>query len=119
MKLFLETTKWESNTPNHSYFLSDDKSKMYAYVPKGKNEVRKIKAFIRFDTRGRTFKEIPNTYNFTIEETTNPNRWEVTGSKGDLYIVTKVENEYTCTCSGFKFRGQCKHIKEVENGKKC
>ena len=118
MKLFLETTKWPDTTPNHSYFMDDTKSKMFAYIKVGDKEVFKFKNPIRIDTRGRTFKQIPNTYKFTIEETTNPNRWEVTGSKGDLYIVTKRENEYTCTCSGYKYRGDCKHIKEVENGKK-
>jgi hypothetical protein len=120
MKLFLETTKWPDNTTsNHSYFLDDSKSKMYAYIKAGDKAVFKFKNPIRIDTRGRTFKEIPNTYGFTVEKTTNPNRWEVTGSKGDVYIVKLEENVYTCTCSGFKFRGQCKHVKEFENGKKC
>ena len=26
--------------------------------------------------------------------------WEVNGSKGDIYKVTEVRGEYSCTCSG-------------------
>jgi hypothetical protein len=39
--------------------------------------------------------------------------WEVKGSKGDVYKVTELRGEWSCTCSGFRFRGDCKHIKGV------
>jgi len=38
----------------------------------------------------------------------------VQGSKGDVYRVTELRGEWSCTCSGFKFRGDCRHIKGVQ-----
>ena len=31
------------------------------------------------------------------------------------YIVTVAANKYTCTCTGFQYRKNCRHIKAVEN----
>jgi len=36
--------------------------------------------------------------------------WQVSGSKGSTYTVTKNRSGYTCTCPGFTFRKSCKHI---------
>lgn len=36
-----------------------------------------------------------------------------TGSKGDVYTVTREGQRATCTCPGFSFRKTCKHIAEV------
>ena len=36
--------------------------------------------------------------------------WQVSGSKGSTYTVTKNKSGYTCTCPGFTFRKSCKHI---------
>ena len=111
MKLFQETTQWPDSTPNHAYYMDDSKSKTFAYIRAGDRAVFKFKTPIRIDTRGRKFREIADSKNFTVEVTTNPNRWEVTGSKGDLYIVRLEDGVYSCSCSGFKFRGDCRHVK--------
>jgi hypothetical protein len=37
--------------------------------------------------------------------------WEVTGSRGDRYLVTRNSSGYTCDCKGFQFRGSCRHVK--------
>ena len=39
--------------------------------------------------------------------------WQVSGSKGNTYTVTKNKSGYTCTCPGFTFRKACKHISVV------
>jgi hypothetical protein len=36
--------------------------------------------------------------------------WQVKGSKGDSYTVTRVGNKLNCTCTGFQFRRKCKHL---------
>jgi hypothetical protein len=41
-------------------------------------------------------------------------KWEFTGSKGDIYVVQKIDNMLKCSCPGFTFRGECKHVKSVE-----
>jgi len=115
MKFYQETTVWPDSMPNGVYLLDDTKTKMYAYIKPGDKAVFKFKNPIRIDTRGRKFAVLAQQPKFEIEETTNPNRWEVTGSKGDIYIVTLEENVYNCTCSGFTFRGACKHVKEFEH----
>jgi len=113
MKFYQETTNYKDNIANGIYLLDDAKAKMYAYIKPGSKAVFKFKNPIRIDTRGRQFKVLAQQPDFEIEETTNPNRWEVSGSKGDLYIVTLEDGVYNCSCPGFKFRGNCKHIKEV------
>ena len=41
---------------------------------------------------------------------------KVHGSKGNEYTVVKEYGKSTCTCPGFTFRGQCKHLLELVNG---
>ena len=110
MKVLLETTEWDTKTSNHVYFLDDSKSKMFAYVKFGSGEPFKFKNPIRIDTRGRKFREVPNTWGFDIKEKPVGRTWQVTGSKGDVYTVTEDAGTLTCSCSGFKFRGQCRHL---------
>jgi hypothetical protein len=59
MVILQETTDWgEYRTPNHIYYLTDSKDKMLAYIKAGSNEPTVFSKPIRFDRRGRTFKEI-------------------------------------------------------------
>jgi SWIM zinc finger len=39
---------------------------------------------------------------------------KVIGSKGSTYLVTINGNYKSCTCSGFQFRRNCRHIVEVQ-----
>lgn len=114
MKWFAETTEWKGIAPNHVYLLDDSKSKMFAYMPTGANQAITFKAPIRIDVRGRKFKLNPVQFKTDIRPPEPEGRvWEVKGSKGDVYKVTEVRGEWACTCSGFRFRGDCKHIKGV------
>ena len=38
--------------------------------------------------------------------------WSVAGSKGNKYTVTREDGEYRCTCPGFFYRKNCRHITE-------
>ena len=116
MKVFEEITNWgEYNTPNHTYFTDDSKSKMYAYIKSGTDELFEFSIPIRFDVRGRKFKAITNSWSFLPkEDLKSANKsWVVKGSKGDEYTVLEKSGEYSCSCSGFKFKGKCRHIIDV------
>ena len=121
MKAFLETTEWADTefNCNHVYWMDDSKSKMYAYARFGNPaDTQTFKKPITIDVRGRRFVEVRNDiYKWTDpaqEVSANPT-WTVEGSKGAKYIVEKEGSVYTCTCPGFKFRGECRHTKEVES----
>jgi len=114
MKWFAEVTEWKDLAPNHVYLMDDAKNQMYAYVPTGATKPTVFKVPIRIDIRGRKFKINPVQFKTDIRPPEPEGRvWEVKGSKGDIYKVTEVRGEYSCSCSGFKFRGDCKHIKGV------
>ena len=113
MKWFAETTQYNDSIANGVYLLDDAKSKMYAF--RSVNGVIKVfKNFIRIDFRGRRFVVNPIQYPITAKEPEPEGRyWIVKGSKGDEYRVTENRGEWSCSCSGFRFRGQCRHITEL------
>ena len=41
--------------------------------------------------------------------------WRVAGSKGAQYVVTQDAGRWSCTCVGFQFHKDCKHIREKKN----
>lgn len=47
------------------------------------------------------------------EISTDVEVFEVPGSKGNKYIVTRNKSGWNCTCPGFQFRRQCKHVSEL------
>jgi len=112
MKAFKEITEWDSDfaVPNHVYFLNDSRDKMYGYVQSGTGIVQTMRTPYRFHTRGRKFKEIPNTWNFGVDDQPEGFVKIVIGSKGEKYTITETSGIYQCSCPGFKFRGKCRHI---------
>jgi hypothetical protein len=116
MKFFLETTAYGDDIKNGVYLLDDTKSKMYAYVNPTTGDVKTFKRPISIYIKGRSFKEVNNTFGYKIpKEVAEHPRWEVAGSKGDKYFVEQTNNGLTCTCSGFKFRGECKHARSIKD----
>ena len=57
MKAFQETTEWSTEfaVPNHVYFLSDSKDKMYGYVKDSTGEIHEMGEPYRFKASGRKF----------------------------------------------------------------
>jgi hypothetical protein len=114
MKWFAETTDYKDSVPNGIYLLDDAKVKMYAFKAKGTEAIKVFKNPIRIDLRGRKFVVNPVQFKTGLKEPEPEGRfWIVKGSKGDIYKVTELNGNWSCTCSGFRFRGDCKHIKEL------
>ena len=47
------------------------------------------------------------------EVNTGVQSFEVEGSKGKKYTVTRLQTGWSCTCPGFQFRKSCKHVVEM------
>ena len=114
MRFYRETTAWDGNVPNHIYLLNTDKSKLFGYMKAGTQETQVFKKPIQFDQRGRKFVEVKELGEIDLDEVKSE-QWHFTGSKGDTYIVQKIDNMLQCTCPGFTYRGDCKHVKEVSS----
>jgi len=114
MKWFAETTDYKDAVPNGIYLLDDSKSKMYAFKAKGTEAIKVFKNPIRIDLRGRKFVVNPVQFETKLKEEEPEGRtWVVKGSKGDEYKVSELNGNLSCTCSGFRFRGDCKHVKSI------
>lgn len=109
MEAVKEITVWaDGTTANHTYLLNGDK--MVAYIPFGKTAQTIFKNPIRIDKRGRKFEKL-KVNPFKLEVKVESNIIEVPGSKGNIYYVDLEAK--TCTCSGYTFRGTCKHTKDL------
>lgn len=103
-----ETTVWDNVKvqPNHTYLMDGDKA--VAYIKWGEGDAFYFKKPLRIDKRGRKFEALGSNP-FTAKIVSNMIRVE--GSKGAVYEIDP--DTKTCTCPGFTFRGNCKHITEV------
>jgi hypothetical protein len=120
MKAFQEITEWATDfvMPNHVYFLSDAKDKMYGYVKAGTGEIQEMSTPYRFKASGRKFREVENTWNFSVEDQPEPAKgreYRVSGSGRNVYTVTDDAGSWSCTCPASKWqKGECKHIVQLK-----
>jgi hypothetical protein len=121
MKYFQETTDWGNNkTPNHIYYLKDDKSSMVGYIKVGTKKLIKLSVPITIDVRGRKFVELKDkkgepdsVYFIKKPDVKSDNVVTVEGSNGKKYTLEKIAGKYVCNCPGYTFRQKCKHSDEM------
>lgn len=107
MEALRETTGGQF--PPHVYLL--DGTTLVAYMKWGTDAAYYFKNGIKgFDRRGRKFEKV-SVKLFEVKEDKDT-RIRVEGSKGAVYWVDPQER--TCTCPGFQFRADCKHVKTLE-----
>lgn len=111
MKIMQETTGWsDGGTGNHVYVFNDSMTQAIAYVPAGSKILKRFKSPLKIDIRGRTFVELEDG----SPTAPDPDVITVEGSRGEKYFLSKTDDYWVCTCPGFKFRGQCKHVAEMQ-----
>lgn len=114
MEAVREVTVWtgvDYRAPNHDYLLDGDR--VVAYRPWGTGEVIVCSGKLKIDRRGRKFEKLKdNPFEGCMEpQAAQPMVLEVQGSKGAVYRVNVEEK--TCTCPGYTFRGNCKHVEAL------
>jgi len=115
LEILKETTVWsDGSNANHTYLL--DGSKIVAYAKCSDNSVQVLKTQIKIDKRYRTFIKTKHSgLERIIKSTPTESNTRVfkVKSKEKEYFVELSDYNYTCTCTGFNFRGKCKHIDAV------
>jgi hypothetical protein len=114
MKVLMEVTSdWDVDyrLPNHTYLMDGEKA--IAYKPWHEDPIQHMSKGWRLDKRYRKFKEVPFiAAEWDMEdEKVLGHIIRVAGSKGQTYEVNTETK--TCSCTGFQFRGSCKHIKDI------
>tara|TARA_R110001592_G_scaffold351571_2_gene648822 strand:+ start:417 stop:746 length:330 start_codon:yes stop_codon:yes gene_type:complete len=101
-----EITKWDLDfDPNFIYLLDGDM--VHAYI-NGSGEPHYFTKPMRFSKAYRKFKELDvNPFDVNVDSALI----EVQGSKGQVYHINP--DKRSCTCTGFSFRGKCKHVVEA------
>lgn len=106
MIIVQEITEWDGSVPNNIYALSNDKLLEYGFIDErtGKHTIYE---------EPRTFYPKYRKFEIIKKIDSESKGIAVLGSKGQTYYVKKVQEGYSCTCSGFTFYGKCKHVKQV------
>ena len=116
MEALREITDWGTASATNNTYLLDGTS-LIAYIPKDGKPYYFKTPIKGFDKRGRKFEKadinlFPVTHPFALFSVSISkalNTRTVKGSKGQAYTVN--DDEGTCTCPGYTYRGTCKHLK--------
>jgi len=112
---------------SESYMFSDEKWRYSTYenvtVLEPEKWMKSNQVKISSDTPTMPFRtiEISNIYSVNGEQIAVPNvvdiqRVQIDGSKGNQYTVILEDGiAVSCTCPGFAYRKQCRHLAVVEN----
>jgi len=108
IRILRETTGFKDGFTYHPhiYYVNDADKLVWFQVGDYSRGLDKYAVPKKFFRTGRKFEKIG-----TIEEETPANIVVFAGSKGNTYQVDL--DEQTCTCSGYKFRGACKHVNQA------
>ena len=121
MKILKEITP-DWSVPNHTYFLTDAKDKMFAYIKASNGEFYEFTQPLPFSTSRRKFKEVENTVGYVEPERKletaigiGAKEYKVPGSKGNIYTVTDDAGAWACTCPASKWQKRdCKHVVAIK-----
>lgn len=89
----------------HIYYVNDADKLVWFQVGDYSRGLDKYPVPKKFYRSGRKFEKIGE-----IEEEADANIVKVAGINGSVYTVDL--DEGTCTCTGFRFRGTCKHLQD-------
>ena len=101
-----EVTDWGKYKVNNGIYHVNSAGKLVAYQANAKETLQILNVpSTQFSKSRRKFKKIGER-----PEELDANIVEVKGSTGKTYIIDL--DKKTCTCPGFTYRGNCKHVKE-------
>lgn len=114
-EILLETTVWNTDykVPNNTYLLNS-KGEILAFSNELTGKITVSKTPIKLDKRYRKFVKVshPELEKISKLQKKEGRSFEVK-SKDNVYIVSLIDKKFSCTCTGFNFRGHCKHIDAV------
>ena len=107
IEILLETTDWGKYKVNNGIYHVNGAGQLVAYQPNSETALKQYTNPLKqFSKSRRKFKKIgayPEVHN-------DPAIVIVKGSKGNEYQVDT--DKSTCSCPGYTYRGNCKHVKE-------
>src|SRR6056300_488417 len=107
IEILQEVTDWGKYKVNNGIYHINSAGKLIAYQPNKDSEVQVLNVpSNQFSKARRKFIKIGER-----PEELESHIVKVEGSNGAVYLIDT--DKKTCTCPGYTFRGNCKHIKEV------
>jgi|TARA_B100002019_G_scaffold266892_1_gene257549 hypothetical protein len=104
IEILQEVTDWGKLKVNNGIYHVNSAGKLVAYQPNSKAEVQHLKVpSTQFSKARRKFKKIGE-----YEEQFDSDVIKVQGSNGNIYTI----QDGKCSCPGYTYRGDCKHVKE-------
>ena len=107
IEILQEVTDWGKYKVNNGIYHVNGSGQLVAYQKNKKSVVQVLNVpSANFSKSRRKFVKIGQR-----EEKLASHIIKVQGSKGNVYLVDTIKK--TCTCPGFTYRGNCKHVKEI------